>query len=214
MKEKLNREELEMIAYCIMNNHAHILVKTEDIKKLSKYMQKVNTIYAQYYNYMEGNRVGYVFRDRYKSEPILDRRQLIQCVKYIHRNPVKANMVKNEKEYKYSSYQQYRTGKIKEMELFTNDEIMFICNMNMDCEEDFLDIDIDINQNFENLILEFIKKEQIKVFEIFEKRDILKKLIRYLKYEKKIKYTEIMKKLEITKGTMESLKKNTSVHRN
>lgn len=38
MKEKLNREELEMIAYCIMNNHAHILVKTEDIKKLSKYM--------------------------------------------------------------------------------------------------------------------------------------------------------------------------------
>ena len=88
---------------------------------------------------------------------------------------------------------------------------MFICNMNMDCEEDFLDIDIDINQNFENLILEFIKKEQIKVFEIFEKRDILKKLIRYLKHEKKIKYTDIMKKLEITKGTMERLKKNTSV---
>ena len=88
---------------------------------------------------------------------------------------------------------------------------MFICNMNMDCEEDFLDIDIDINKNFENLILEFIKKEQIKVFEIFEKRDILKKLIRYLKHEKKIKYTDIMKKLEITKGTMERLKKNTSV---
>ena len=87
---------------------------------------------------------------------------------------------------------------------------MFICNMNMDCEEDFLDIDIDINQNFENLILEFIKKEQIKVFEIFEKRDILKKLIRYLKEVKKIKYTNIMKKLDITKGTMERLKKELS----
>lgn len=61
MKEKLNREELEMIAYCVMNNHAPILIKVVDIKKLSKYMQKVNTIYAQYYNYMEGNRVGYGF---------------------------------------------------------------------------------------------------------------------------------------------------------
>lgn len=214
LKEKLNRDSLEIIAYCIMNNHAHLLMQVKDIEELSKYMQKVNSTYAQYFNHMETNRVGYVFRDRYKSEPILDRRQLIQCVKYIHRNPVKANMVKNEKEYKYSSYQQFQTGKIKEMEIFTNEEIMFICNMEIDCEGDFLDVDIDINQNFENLILEFIKKEKIKVFEIFEKRDIIKKLIRYLKYEKKIKYTEIMKKLEITKGTMESLKKNTSVHRN
>lgn len=59
----------------------------------------------------------------------------------------------------------------------------------------------------DNFISEFIKKEQIKVFEIFEKRDILKKLIRYLKEVKKIKYTNIMKKLDITKGTMERLKK-------
>ena len=207
MKEKLNREELEMIAYCIMNNHAHILVKTEDIKKLSKYMQKVNTIYAQYYNYMEGNRVGYVFRDRYKSEPILDRRQLIQCVKYIHRNPVKANMVKNEQEYPYSSYHYYVTGEIQKTNIFEHEEIEYICNMDFIDEETFLDIDTNIEMKIDNSISEFIKKEQIKVFEIFEKRDILKKLIRYLKEVKKIKYTNIMKKLDITKGTMERLKK-------
>ena len=54
---------------------------------------------------------------------------------------------------------------------------------------------------------EFIKKENRKVFEIFEKDDILKKLIKYLKSEKNIKYTDIMRRLDITKGTMERLKK-------
>lgn len=53
---------------------------------------------------------------------------------------------------------------------------------------------------------EFLKKENVKIFEIFEKDDILKKLIRYLKIENKIKYTEIMKKFDITKGVMERLK--------
>ena len=77
-------------------------------------------------------------------------------------------------------------------------------------EETFLDIDTNIEMKIDNSISEFIKKEQIKVFEIFEKRDILKKLIRYLKEVKKIKYTNIMKKLDITKGTMERLKKELS----
>ena len=46
LKEKLNREKLEIIAYCIMNNHAHLLIQVGDIKELSKYMQKVNSTYA------------------------------------------------------------------------------------------------------------------------------------------------------------------------
>lgn len=208
INEKLNREKLELIAYCIMNNHAHLLMKVEDIKELSKYMQKVNTIYAKYYNYMENNRVGYVFRDRYKSEPIFDRRQLLQCVKYIHRNPVKANMVKSEKEYQYSSYKYYLTGQIEKTKIFTYEEIKYICDINFICEEVFYDIDFDVEKEIDYSILEFIKKEQINAFEIFEKRDILKKLIIYLKKVKKIKYTDIMKKLDITKGIMERLKDN------
>ena len=103
INEKLN-DDIEIIAYCIMNNHAHLLIKTEKIEELSKYMQRVNTNYAKYYNYTEGDSIGYVFRNRFKSEPILDKRQLIQCVKYIHQNPVKANMVKKASEYEFSSY--------------------------------------------------------------------------------------------------------------
>lgn len=206
MKKNLT-EEVKIIAFCIMNNHAHLLIQTNDIKELSKYMQKINSMYAKYYNYMENERVVYVFRDRYKSEPILERRQLIQCVKYIHQNPVKAKMVKSANEYKYSSYSFYQNQKIKEYNIFSDVEIDYICNTNKKCEEEFLDVDTDIEKKINNAIEEFIRKEKVRTFEIFEKDDILKQLIRYLKKVKNIKYTEIMKRLDITKGTMERLKR-------
>ncbi len=129
IRKNLNKENLKIIAFCIMNNHAHLLIQTKNRGELSKYMQKVNSMYAKYYNYMENERVGYVFRDRYKSEPILDKRQLIQCVKYIHQNPVKAKMVKNQCEYKYYSYCFYQNGQIKKAEIFTEEEIAFISNI-------------------------------------------------------------------------------------
>lgn len=207
IQKNLNKEDLKIIAFCIMNNHAHLLIQAENIENLSKYMQKVNSMYAKYYNYMESERVGYVFRDRYKSEPILDKRQLIQCIKYIHQNPVKANMVKEVSEYKYSSYHFYQNKEIEKYGIFTQDEIALICNINKPCEDEFLDIDINIEKKINTYISEFIKEENIKVFEIFEKDDILRRLIKYLKKSKNIKYTEIMKKLDITKGVMDRLKK-------
>lgn len=207
MKENLNTEQIELIAFCIMNNHAHLLTQVEEIKDLSKYMQKINSVYARYYNYMENERVGYVFRDRYKTEPIRDKRQLIQCVKYIHQNPVKAKMVNKISEYKYSSYNDYKNKEIRERGVFTDDEIALICNTNQPCEEEFLDVDFNIENRIDHYISEFITREKIKIFEIFERDDILKKLIKYLKKSKDIKYTDIMQRLDITKGTMERLKR-------
>ena len=66
INEKYN---IKIIAYCIMNNHTHMLLETTDLKNLSKYMQSLNTRYGKYYN-KKYNRVGYVFRDRYKAEGI------------------------------------------------------------------------------------------------------------------------------------------------
>lgn len=207
IQKNLDRDIIKIIAFCIMNNHAHLLMQVEEVKELSKYMQKVNSVYAKYYNHMEDKRVGYVFRDRYKMQPILDKMQLVQCVKYIHQNPVKAKMVDKMSEYKYSSYQSYQNGEIRKNKIFTEDEIIFICREEILSEEAFLDIDIDVEKRMDYHISEFIKKERIKVFEIFEKDDILKKLIKYLKESQNIKYTDIMKRLDITKGTMERLKR-------
>lgn len=94
---------IKIMAYCIMNNHAHMLLKTEKINILSAFMHKVNTSYALYYN-KKYNRVGYVFRDRYKSEGIYDKKHLCHCIKYIYDNPVKAKICNKPEEYKYSNY--------------------------------------------------------------------------------------------------------------
>lgn len=207
IQENLNKEKLTIIAYCIMNNHAHLLMQVGEKEELSKYMQKVNSQYAKYYNYMENERVGYVFRDRYKIEPILSKRQLIQCIKYIHQNPVKAGMVKKVDEYKYSSYYFYRSKEIQKNKIFTLEEIEDISNVNNLSNQEFMDIDFDLEKKMDCSILEFVQKEKAKLFEIFEKDDILKGLIKYLKKTKNIKYTDIMKKLGITRGVMERLKR-------
>lgn len=206
--EKINKENLEIIAFCIMNNHAHFLIHTENIQYLSKFMQKLNSAYARYYNYME-NRVGYVFRDRYKSEPITSKTYLIHCIKYIHQNPVKANMVKNTEEYKYSTSNQYKNMLLENKipQIFSKEEFTYICDDNIQIAENFMDIDVDIKEIMENSIKKFIDKENIKLFEILENNDILKGLIKYLKTYQNIKYVDIMRFLDITKGTMERFKR-------
>ena len=73
---------LDILAYSIMYNHAHMLVHTEKIKELSYFMKKVNEEYAKYYNYMK-NRVGHAFRDRYMSEPITKKKYLVKIIRMI-----------------------------------------------------------------------------------------------------------------------------------
>ena len=89
----IKQYEITLISYCIMNSHAHFLIHTLNIKELGSFMQKVNLVFSQRYNELE-NRVGVIFRNRYKAEPIYDKKYLINCIKYIHNNPVKAKIVK------------------------------------------------------------------------------------------------------------------------
>lgn len=97
---------VHLLAYCVMDNHCHLLLHVEDVKKLSRFMLKLNTMYAQYYNFMEG-RAGFVFRDRFKSQPIFDERYLAYCLIYIQNNPLKAGIVADPLKYTFSSYKDY-----------------------------------------------------------------------------------------------------------
>ena len=106
MCKKIKEEDVSILAYCIMNNNVHILVYSENIQKISKFMQKLNTSYSKFYNKIE-KRTGYVFKDRFYTQEIFDRKQLYNCLRYIHNNPVKAKICKDMKSYKYSSYYEY-----------------------------------------------------------------------------------------------------------
>ena len=109
MLKKKENLDLKIVAYCIMDNHMHMIVFSEDIEIVSTYMKRLNTAYALYYNTIK-DRVGYVYRDRYYSEAISSKRYLYNCIAYIHYNPVVAQIVNKPEEYKYSSYNDYIRG--------------------------------------------------------------------------------------------------------
>lgn len=74
--------EIDIIAYCIMDNHAHMLLYSEKIQNISNFMRQINSIYAMHYN-KKKDRVGYVYRNRFESVPIMTREQMYTCIKYI-----------------------------------------------------------------------------------------------------------------------------------
>jgi len=115
MLEKQEKFNVMLVAYCIMNSHVHLLIYTNEILEMSKYMQSLNQSYSQYYNKLN-ERVGTLFRNRFQSEQILNQMYLKNCISYIHNNPVKAGICKSLEGYKYSSYSQYinKTGIVTE----------------------------------------------------------------------------------------------------
>lgn len=119
LKDKMQKNNVNILAYCIMDNHVHLLVNIVEIEDMCKFMHQVNTAYAKFYNKVY-NRVGYVFRNRYLAKPILDESQLKRCIVYIHRNPVVAEMVKKESEYKFSSYNEYLKSMNEEKLIYSN----------------------------------------------------------------------------------------------
>ncbi len=101
-----DEEGIKILAYCIMGNHCHLLVYTPSVDNLGRYMLRVNTRYAKYYNF-KTDRVGYVFRERYKSQAIYDINYVGNCLCYIHNNPINAGIAQKLDEYPYSSYDCY-----------------------------------------------------------------------------------------------------------
>lgn len=106
MKDKLDNLKIEIIAYCIMGNHAHFLLYYENINDLLTLMRKVNTTYAIRCNKIN-HRKGYVFRDRYFSQQIFTENQLYHCIVYIHKNPLAAGIVNCYQDYLFSSFHEY-----------------------------------------------------------------------------------------------------------
>ena len=148
-------------------------------------MHKINTKYASYFNWME-SRVGYVFRDRFKSEPILDEKYLWQCIKYIHENPVKAHMVNECKEYKFSSYNDYKNeigvGKNNILRDMYGAKNYFSKIEAMDDFCGFIDDKIDKKEIMEEYIRVFLDKHNIIIDDIISDKKLLKELKIFLIY--------------------------------
>ncbi len=178
---KLTKDhKIKIIAYCIMNNHAHILIEATILEELSKYMQCLNTRYGIYYN-KRHNRIGYVFRDRYKAEGIYSQKHLYNCINYIYNNPVKAGICEKAKDYPYSNY--------KDVNIDLSDEYVFI------------DVDND-NEVCQRIIKDFLTETNIKKSDLKYNREKLKDLIILLKEKNHISLRQISKELTIGRETI------------
>ena len=101
IKDALKKHDVKLICYCLMTNHTHLVIYDED-NQLSLFMLTLNSKYASYFN-KKYNRVGYLFQDRFKSECIVDERQLLAAYRYVLNNPYKAGLCKPW-DYKWNSY--------------------------------------------------------------------------------------------------------------
>lgn len=105
LKRYKEKFKVEIYAYCMMTNHVHLLVhdKGEDI---SKFMQGLSLSYAIHFN-KKYDRCGHVFQGRFTSVMVRSDEYFIHVSKYIHLNPVKANIVEEAIQYNWSSFKAY-----------------------------------------------------------------------------------------------------------
>ena len=90
LRKVSSEESITVIAYCLMDNHVHLLV--QDLSgRTSRMMSRLETTYARYYN-QKYDRVGHLFQNRYKNENIENAHQLLNVFRYILNNPVKAGL--------------------------------------------------------------------------------------------------------------------------
>lgn len=103
--EITERFAIEIHAYCLMTNHFHLLVRTPHAN-LRKAMQYLLGCYTQKFNFFNA-RDGALLRGRYKSIVVEENSYLLQVCRYIHLNPLAANMCQQLREYPWSSYLSY-----------------------------------------------------------------------------------------------------------
>ena len=105
LTESAEMWNLQISAFCLMPDHYHLLVQTP-AGNLSRCMRHINGVYTQRFN--RAHRYdGQLFRGRYKSILVDESNYLLQLVRYIHRNPVRAGIVKRLEEYHQSSHGGY-----------------------------------------------------------------------------------------------------------
>lgn len=191
-KEKF---KIMLLAYCIMDNHAHLLIYTDEINEMSKYMRVVNSMFAKDYNRATG-RVGYVFRDRFNSQYIDNKEYLLKCLRYIHMNPVKANMVASPEEYKYSTHSDYlkKNGIVNDKvidKIFGDKNNYLEMFMNISSEEiEVMDIDRE-QKNFMVAVNNYMMNNETDIESIKKDKKMIKQFCNYLIIEKRYKQIQV-----------------------
>ncbi len=101
----LQKHNHQIHAYCWMTNHVHIAIRAGE-KPLAKFMSTLLSRYAKVFN-LKTTRSGHVFERRYRAILVKESDYLMELVRYIHHNPLRAGIVGNVSDYRWSSHHAY-----------------------------------------------------------------------------------------------------------
>jgi len=121
-----NKLLVEIVAFCIMPTHIHLLLKQISNDGITKYMGRILNSYSKYFN-TKHQRSGPLWASNFKNLLVSDDEQLLHLTRYIHLNPASAGLVKKLYSWQYSSYKEY---------INTPNDKNNVCNY-----EDIIDLD-------------------------------------------------------------------------
>lgn len=105
-KESLAPLKLDIITFCLMPNHYHFIVKQAGRREITRFVRSFASNYAAYFN-ERYERVGPLFQGCYKAKQTTTDEGLLQLSRYIHSNPVFAELVARPEDWRWSSYWEY-----------------------------------------------------------------------------------------------------------
>ena len=105
LREYKKQLQFELYAYMLMPNHLHLLLKPRVAADLSTIMRSLNVSYSSWHNRRYGC-VGHVWQGRFQSKIIRKDEDFLRCMLYIEANPIKANLVEDPRDYRWSSCNQ------------------------------------------------------------------------------------------------------------
>ena len=101
-----NQKIVEIICYCLMPNHFHLLVRQLKDDGTQKFMQRILNSYTKYFN-TKNKRVGPLLQGAFKAVPVETDEQLVHVTRYIHLNPFTSGLTKDVNTYPFSSYHEF-----------------------------------------------------------------------------------------------------------
>ncbi|CUH97709.1 hypothetical protein P22_3844 [Propionispora sp. 2/2-37] len=223
--EKNKDQTYAIYAYCLMDNHVHLLIN-EGSDGISQIMKRINISYVYYFNKKYG-RMGHLFQDRFKSEPVDTDVYLLSAVRYIHNNPVKAGIVNVAEQYQWSSYRLYVQTRGQSsfvdrefiLSLFSNvaekSIQLFVEYSKMPNDECFIDLpeeEIGKPIQTEGQVKEFVnnylscRDTCIKELKHKDNASLLRELISKLKTESNLSVRQIANLLEVNRNIVQRTK--------
>jgi putative transposase len=110
LRYESERWRLRIHAYTLMRNHVHLLATPESATSLPKTMQALGRRYIPFFN-RRYRRTGGLWEGRYKPALVYDERYWLICMRYVELNPVRAGIVDNPEQYRWSSYAHHAFGR-------------------------------------------------------------------------------------------------------